>query len=206
MEVTLSNTEYPLHFNIDYPEKLSRGVLILRLFFGWLYVGIPHFLILGILGIAVGFISFIAWWAILFTGKYPQGMFNFVVGYQRWMQRVMAYMGYMTDKYPPFSSKEVEGDTIHYNIDYPEKLSRGILILRLFFGAFYCALPHYFILMFLAIAVGFVSFIAWWAILFTGKYPQGMFNFVVNYNRWMLRVGAYMGYMTDKYPPFNGKE
>jgi len=106
MEVTLSNVEYPLHFNIDYPEKLSRGVLILRLFFGWLYVGIPYFFILGILAIAVGFISFIAWWAILFTGKYPQGMFNFVVGYQRWTQRVMAYMGYMTDKYPPFNGKE----------------------------------------------------------------------------------------------------
>ncbi|NLI98118.1 DUF4389 domain-containing protein [bacterium] len=200
------STDHPLHFNIDYPEKLSRGILILRLFFGWLYVGIPHFFILGFLGIAVGFVSFIAWWAILFTGKYPQGMFNFVVGYQRWMQRVMAYMGYMTDKYPPFSTKEVEGNPVHYNIDYPEKLSRGILILRLFFGALYCALPHYFILMFLAIAVGFISFIAWWAILFTGKYPQGMFNFVVNYNRWMLRVGAYMNYMTDKYPPFNGKE
>jgi hypothetical protein len=198
--------DHPLHFKIDYPQKLSRGILILRLFFGWLYCAIPHYFLLFFVGIAAAFISFIAWWAILFTGKYPQGMFNFMLNFYRWYLRVMAYMTYMTDKYPPFKGKEVEGHPLHYTIDYPQKLSRGILILRLFFGWLYCGIPHYFLLLFIGIAVGVVQFIAWWAILFTGKYPQGMFNFVQNYCRWMLRVMAYMGYMTDKYPPFSGKE
>ncbi len=94
--------------NIEYPEKLSRGILLLKTFFGWLYVGIPHGIILGLYSIAVAVVTFIAWWAILFTGEYPQGMFKFVEGYFRWWMRVQAYMMLMTDKYPPFSGEEEE--------------------------------------------------------------------------------------------------
>ncbi len=97
--------EYPVKYDVAYPEKLSRGILLLRLFFGWLYVGIPHGLCLVGLGIASIIIQFIAWWAVLFTGKYPEGMFNFVVGYWRWWNRVNGYYSFMTDKYPPFSLK-----------------------------------------------------------------------------------------------------
>jgi hypothetical protein len=198
--------DHPLRFKIDYPEKSSRGILLLRTFFGWLYCLIPHGFLLFFLGIAAGFVQFIAWWAILFTGKYPQGMYNFVLNYYRWSLRVMAYMSYMTDVYPPFNGKEVEGHPLHFNIDYPEKSSRGVLLLRTFFGWLYCLIPHGFLLFFLGIAAGFVQFIAWWAILFAGKYPEGMFGFVERYMRWSLRVMAYMSYMTDVYPPFNGKE
>jgi hypothetical protein len=96
----------PVKFSIDYPEKLSRGILLLKTFFGWLYVFIPHGFCLFFYGIAVCVVTFIAWWAILFTGKYPKGMFEFVVRYQRWSNRVNAYMLFMTDVYPPFSGKE----------------------------------------------------------------------------------------------------
>ncbi len=96
----------PVKFTIDYPEKLSRGILLLKTFFGWLYVFIPHGFVLFFYGIAAFFVTLIAWWAILFTGKYPKGMFDFVVGYQRWSNRVNAYMLLLTDVYPPFSSKE----------------------------------------------------------------------------------------------------
>jgi hypothetical protein len=96
----------PVKFSIDYPEKLSRGILLLKTFFGWLYVFIPHGFVLFFYGIAVCVVTFIAWWAILFTGKFPKGMFEFVVGYQRWSNRVNAYMLFMTDVYPPFSGKE----------------------------------------------------------------------------------------------------
>jgi hypothetical protein len=97
----------PVKFSVDYPEKLSRGTLILKTLFGIFYVGIPHGICLAIYGIAACVVIFISWWAILFTGKYPKGMFDFVVGYQRWALRVYAYWGYyFTDKYPPFSGKE----------------------------------------------------------------------------------------------------
>jgi hypothetical protein len=97
----------PVKLSVDYPESLSRGKLILKTLFGWLYVWIPHGIILGFYGIAVFFVIFISWWAILFTGKYPKGMYNFVIGYLRWQLRVYSYCGYFfTDKYPPFSGKE----------------------------------------------------------------------------------------------------
>ncbi len=94
---------YPVNLDIEYPEKLSRGLLLLKVFFGWLYVGIPHGIILWLYGIAVAVIMFIAFWAILFTGKYPRGMYDFVVGYMRWSVRVETYMSLMRDEYPPFS-------------------------------------------------------------------------------------------------------
>ncbi len=99
-------TTSPVKFSIDYPEKLSRGILLLRSFFGWLYVLIPHGIILMFYGIAVMVVTFLVWWAILFTGRYPKGMFDFVVGYQRWAQRVNDYIMLLTDEYPPFSGSE----------------------------------------------------------------------------------------------------
>jgi hypothetical protein len=97
---------YPVTFKVDYPEKLSRAVLILRIFFGWLYVGIPHGFCLFFYGIGVAVIQFIAFWAVLFAGKYPRGMFDFTVGYMRWTNNITAYMTFKRDEYPPFSGKE----------------------------------------------------------------------------------------------------
>lgn len=96
----------PVTFQLAYPESLSRGTLLLKSFFGWLYVGIPHFFLLMFYGIAVCVVMFIAWWAILFTGKYPKGMFDFVVNYWRWALRVNVYLMLMSDAYPPFTGKE----------------------------------------------------------------------------------------------------
>ncbi len=97
--------DYPITFTMEYPERLSRGWVVLKVLFGWLYVGIPHGIMLTLYGIAVGIVTFIAFWAILFTGKFPKGMFDFVVGYERWTLNVTAYLGLMRDEYPPFSGK-----------------------------------------------------------------------------------------------------
>lgn len=87
--------------------KLSRGWVVLKVLFGWLYVGIPHGIILSLYGIAVSIVVFIAFWAILFTAKYPKGMFDFVVGYIRWGNNVYAYWtGLLQDEYPPFSGEQ----------------------------------------------------------------------------------------------------
>ena len=96
---------YPVKLDVEYPEKSSRGILLLRTFFGMFYVGIPHGFMLFFFGIAVAFVMFIAWWAILFTGKFPKAMFNFVVRYMRWTTNVNAYMMFLTDKYPPFTGR-----------------------------------------------------------------------------------------------------
>jgi hypothetical protein len=93
-----------------------------------------------------------------------------------------------------------------YKVDYPEKLSNGMVLVKALFGAFYVMIPHGFCLFFVGIAAAVVQFIAFWAILFTGKYPRGMFDFVVKYMRWSARVTAYMSFMRDEYPPFNGNE
>ena len=98
--------KHPANVTVEYPERLSRGLAVVKLLFGWIYVGIPHGIILWLYGIAVGVVTFIAFWVILFTGKYPKGMFDFVVGYMRWNMRVNAYLSLMRDEYPPFTGEE----------------------------------------------------------------------------------------------------
>ena len=91
-------TEYPVMFEVEYPERLSRWLIFIK----WLLV-MPHILVLWLYGIVVAVITFLAWWAILFTGRYPKGMFDMVVGYHRWSVRVNAYASLLRDNYPPFS-------------------------------------------------------------------------------------------------------
>ena len=97
--------DYPVKYDVAYPETLSRGLVLLRLLAGWAYVGIPHGFCLAVYGAAVGVVLFAAWWVALFTGKYPRGMFDFITGFYRWHNRVQAYLCFMTDVYPPFSNK-----------------------------------------------------------------------------------------------------
>jgi uncharacterized membrane protein YkvA (DUF1232 family) len=193
----------PVRFSVDYPERLSRAILLLKTFLGWLYVIIPHGIILSLYGIAAFTVQFMAWWTILFTGKYPKGMFDFVVGYMRWSSRVASYTGFLTDKYPPFSGKgNVSDSPVRFSVDYPKRLSRSILLLRTFLGWLYVGIPQGILSLIYGIAALTVQFIAWWIILFTGKYPKGMFDFVITYWRWLLRLSVYMCMFTDVYPPF----
>ena len=96
----------PIAVTIPYPEQLSRGKLLLKVFLGYFYVLIPHGIVLALYGIACSVVTFIAFWVILFTGEYPKGMYDFVGGYFRWNTRVNAYTSLLRDEYPPFSNKE----------------------------------------------------------------------------------------------------
>ena len=191
-------------FDIPHQETYSRGELILRTLFGNIYIGIPHLFLLFFLNIAAAVLGFISWWAVLFTAQYPRSFFDFQVNLIRWRTRVMARLFHLADGYPPFGL-EAADPKIVLSVTYPEKLSRGLLILRLFFQFFYVMIPHGLCLFFRAIATAFVIFIAWWVVLFTGKYPAGMHAFVVGTLRWGIRVGLYVSFLTDKYPPFSGK-
>jgi hypothetical protein len=98
--------DYPVKLTIEYPARLSRGWVVLKLFFGWLYAGIPHGVCLWLYGIAVSIVSFVAFWVILITAKYPRGLFDFVTRYIRWYTRLTVYLSLMRDEYPPFNGNE----------------------------------------------------------------------------------------------------
>jgi hypothetical protein len=186
--------DYPVRFDVEYPEVLSRW----KIFVKWL-LAIPHLIILYLLQFVISVLVLIAFFAILFTKKWPRGMFDFTVQIQRWSVNVASY-GFLLlrDEYPPFSG-DAGAYPVTLEIDYDENLSRWQIFLKWLF-----ALPHYIVLVVLLVAAYVVLFIAFFAILFTGRYPRGMFDFVVGTVRWWLRVHAYSYLlMTDRYPPFS---
>jgi hypothetical protein len=190
---------------IKLQEKYSRGELLLRTFLGIFYIWIPHFFILFFVAIWAAILRFVAFWAILFTGRYPKKMFDFQHGLLKWSIRLMARNFNVSDGYPAFGIKGEDSYT-ELTVPYPEKVNRGLLLLRFFFGIFYVYIPHFFILYFRAIFVGILVFASWWIVLFTGKYPAELHNWVVGLIRWEIRVTLYMLYMTDTSPAFTGDE
>jgi len=193
----------PVTFEVEYPERLSRLLLLLKTFLGWAYVYIPHGIILYFYSILASLATFIAFFVILFTGNFPLGLFNFVVGYHRWNARMIAYLFFMVDDYPPFSTTKPHSVTLE--VAYPERLSRWKALLKLLLGWLYAGLPHGIVLGFYSIAVAVVIFVVWWVILFTGRFPEGLFNFVVGYFRWGARLTMYLSLLRDEYPPFSGR-
>ncbi len=194
-----------MKFDIKYQESYSRGELLLRTFLGLFYITIPHLFVLGILSIWLSVIMFVAFWSILITGKFPKGMFEFSVKFFRWQQRVSARLMNLADGYPKFGL-DAEDEAVTFEMDYPENLSRGTLLLKVFFGIFYVLIPHGIMLALREIVVMIYMLIAWFTVLFGGKYPENMFRFNVETLRWSLRVNLYLMMMTDEYPPFSGKE
>ncbi|MBN1597714.1 MAG: DUF4389 domain-containing protein [Bacteroidales bacterium] len=193
-----------MKLEIKHQEKYSRGELLLRTLFGWIYIMIPQGFVLFFVSIWGMILKIIAFFAVLFTGKYPKSMFEYHVGLFRWNLRLNARVMNLSDGYPAFGIKGTDENTT-LEVEYPEKLSRGLLILRILFGWIYVGIPHGFILFFRYIATGVLMFIAWWAVLILGKYPAGMHNFNVGTLRWGTRVSVYLGFLTDEYPPFSGK-
>lgn len=191
-------------FNIKHQERYSRGELILRTFLGWLYIAIPHGFLLFFASLWGVILCFLAFWAVLFTGRYPRKFFEYQVGLYHWNTRLNARLYNLSDGYPPFGINKKD-EAIELEIPYPEKLSRGILILRIFFGWLYILIPHGFLLFFRYIATAIVMLIAWFIVLFTGKYPPSLHEFVVGTLRWGYRVNLYLSFMTDEYPTFSGK-
>ncbi len=195
---------YPVSFNVERQDAQSR-VLNFPLF-GVIIKGIlliPHLIILYFLGIVANILFFIATFAILFTGRYPVGMFNFVVGVLRWNIAAYAYLGHLTDRYPGFSMSADAQPAIQFDVAHPATSNR-ILNFPLFglYIKIFLLIPHAIILAFLYLAALIVTVIATFAILFTGSYPAGMHRFVTGVGRWAIRLYAYEYALTDRYPPF----
>lgn len=190
---------------IKHQERYSRGELLLRTLFGLIYIALPHFFILMFVGLWGAILAFVAFWVVLFTGRYPQSMFEFQVNLMKWTIRLNARLYNLSDGYPAFGLKATDEHT-DLIVPYPEKISRGLVLLRLFFGFFYVYIPHGFILAFRSFFVGILVFLAWWVVLFTASYPQSFHEWVVGQIRWQMRINLYMGFMTDTYPAFTGDE
>jgi hypothetical protein len=220
METNNSTTQYAARLEIDYPEKLDR----LTTFFRPIVI-IPIAIILGLIlgagetvtntvflneagevirrtresaGGMISGLSVATALMILFRQRYPRWWFDFIRELTRFANRVGAYLLLLTDQYP----STVEEQSVHLEIDYPDvenDLSRWMPLVKWFL-----AIPHYIVLVFLAIGAILAAIIAWFAILVTGQYPRGLFDFVVGVGRWGLRVEAYAVLLvTDRYPPFS---
>ena len=209
MAAVQTSAEYPARLEIDYPESLDRVTTFFRLF--WL---VPIWFVATAVagGVAMwgednllvvllsggGTLFFPPLLMILFRQKYPRWWFDWNLELMRFSTRLSASVGLMTDTYPSTDEEQ----SVHLELDYPnveQDLNRWLPLVK-----WVLAFPHYVVLL----ALGFLAFlaivIAWFAILFTGRYPRGLFDFVVGVSRWGLRVQAYVLLLiTDEYPPFS---
>jgi uncharacterized protein DUF4389 len=204
------NEDYPLRYAVDYPDRqLSRLTTFFRIF-----TLIPIAIVIGTVSggtysyevnnttsyvaASGGILVLGPLLMILFRKKYPRWWFDWNQELLRFTQRVSAYAALMSDVYPSTDEQQY----VHLEIDYPNvetDLGRGMPLVK-----WLLAIPHYFVLLFLGIAAFVCVVIAWFAILFTGRYPRSLFDFVMGVERWALRVGAYAFLLvTDRYPPFS---
>ena len=193
-----------MKLSIVHQESYSRLELILRTLFGWIYIILPHFFVLFFIGLWGSILRFIAFWIVLFTGRYPESMFEFQTQSLRWQVRVNARISHLVDDYPSFGLTASD-DNVSLEVPYPERVSRGLLLLRIFFGVIYVIIPHFFILFFRIIWGSILTFLAFFVVLFTKKFPESWHEFLVGTIRWNTRVTLYMWFMTDDYPPFSSK-
>ncbi len=190
--------------DIQYQESFSRGKLLLRTFFGWLYIAIPHLFLLTFIGIWAGILQFLAFWAVLFTGSYPENWVKFLEKYNRWSLRVNAALMNLTDENPSFGL-DGESESVTFELPYPSEVGRVDAIVRTIFGVIYVGIPHGFCLGFRALWGAILMGLAWWVVLFTGKYPAGWHAYNVGTIRWSARVNLYIGLLEKDYPAFSGK-
>jgi Domain of unknown function (DUF4389) len=186
------NPPYPVRLDIEYPDRLSR----LLIFVKWL-LAIPHFIALFFLGVGAYVVAILSFFAVLITGRYPEGMFTYMAGVLRWAARVQAYVFLMTDAYPPFSLEDDPNYPVRVEFDYPPQMARWRPLVQ-----WLLVIPAAFLAWLILIAAEVCVFLAWFAILITGRFPEGMFNVVLIGHRWALRTGAYLYFMEEAYPPF----
>ena len=174
----------PVSLGVEYPEKLSRLHLVAKVLFGWACTSaFPTASFLWSCRSWPFVLYVVAFFAILFTGRFPRGLFDIMLGYLAWSTRVNAYMNLMTDRYPPFALT-ADDYPAAIGIEYPEQVSRLTAALRFLFGFIYVGIPHGIALTVLGIVAFVLLIVSAFAILFTGKYPRGLFDFIEGVMRW----------------------
>jgi Domain of unknown function (DUF4389) len=184
--------DYPLRLDIDHQEQYARWMPLVK----WLLV-IPHYIVLIVLYIGAFFAIVIAWFAVLITGRYPRGLWNYLVGVARWTTRVTTYHYLMVDPYPPFTLEHDPDYPTRLEVDYPEKVERWRPLV-----AWILAIP-YLIIAGILVYLGYVLvFFAFFTILFARSFPKGMFDIVAVALRWQTRGNAYALWLITRYPPW----
>jgi hypothetical protein len=190
----MSVPDYAVHYEADYPQAgIDRWRPFLQ---GWL-LPIPHWFALFFVYIGTFLAIVVAWFAVLITGRYPRGLYDYVAGTLRWTNRVTAYSYLMTEQYPPFSLGDEPQYPIRTHFEYPPNIARWRPLVH-----WILVIPHVIALWFVGIGAFFAFVIAWFAVVFTRTWPPGLFNFMAGYLRWNTRVSAYALWMTEEYPPF----
>lgn len=187
------NPDYPVKLEIDYPERLNRWLPLVK----WL-LAIPHYIVLMLLGIGAFFAIVISWFAVILTRTYPRGLFDFVVGVYRYGIRVAAYLLLLTDRYPPFALSHDPDYPVRFDIAYPDKgVDRWRPLIQWLLGYPYVLAAS--VLLYLGYLLVFFAF---FTILFTKRFPKGMFDIVTVALRWSARGYSYSYWLATRYPPF----
>jgi Domain of unknown function (DUF4389) len=184
---------YPAHFDVQHQERYSRLSTFFRII-----LAIPHIIWLSLWGIVAEIVVFLSWFAILFTGRYPTGFFNFVAAYVAYATRVSCYLMLLTDKFPPFSGGSPgDGYPVQVSVDHSERLSRLTTFFRLIL-----AIPAYLVAYVLRLLGQLLAVFAWFVILVIGRLPIGLFEVMELPMRYQLRFTSYLFLLTDAYPWF----
>jgi hypothetical protein len=188
---------YPIDLDVEVPERLARWRPLVQ----WI-LAIPLFIVVYVLAILAEVCAFIGWFAALFTGRLPEGLGNLIAGYYRYAWRTYSYAWFLRDKYPPFgmaaSYADPQNDPAWFEVQPGQELSRWKVLLRIIL-----VIPQVIVILFLSVALYFAVLVAFFAVLFTGRWPAGLRDFVVGANRWILRVNAWFLLLADPYPPFS---
>ncbi len=195
-----SSDAYPVQLDLEAPLEVARWRPLVH----WILV-FPQWLVLYVLSMVLWVLGFVSWFAILFTGNIPEGMFDFMAMIFRYQWRTYSYVFFMRASYPPFdftaSNVDPGNDPARLSIARPERLSRGLIFVK-----WLLIIPHFVALFFLGLGAFFVGIAAFFAVLFAGRWPEGMRSYLTGTMRWSLRASAYLYLMTDRYPPFSMQE
>jgi hypothetical protein len=188
----------PVRLNFVGGYEINRW----RPLFQWL-IAIPHFLVLWVLGVLASVCLFVSFFTVIFTKTIPEQLFGIIVMTYRYSWRVTSYVLWMREEYPPFDFTAPPADNrmdpaTLLEIDHPGELMRWGPLYKWFL-----AIPHLVVVWLLGIGAIFVAIWAFFAVLFTGRYPPGARDYLVGLQRWTLRVQAYAGFLRDEYPPFS---
>ncbi len=185
-------SEYPVRFEVAYPEETGRWLILIR----WL-LGIPQLIVAELMESLAQLLAFFAFWVILFTGNYPESLFRLVVGAQRWIFNVYRYVLFHDGPYPPFSFDAGVYPHLDYDVQRQEQYNRWLPLVK-----WLLAIPHYIVLAVLTFVAVLVWLFSVVAVLVTGRFPPGAFDYLVGVGRWSARVNAYLLLQVDRYPPF----
>jgi hypothetical protein len=183
---------YPVRMEIAYPAELNRWLPLVK----WL-LAIPHYVVLWFVVLGAFFVGVFAFFAVLITGRWPRGAFDYLAGTVRWVYRVIAYVHLMTDAYPPFSLRDDPRYPVRLTIEYPARIARWRPLVQ-----WLLAWPYLVVAGVLYWLTGILTIVAFFTVLFTKQIPRGVFELMVPGLRWNVRGNAYAYFMADRYPPF----